>query len=285
MPTLLQLKSFLAVADQQGFTAAGRVLDLSQPAVSRAVASLEGELGLPLLRRHRDGVSLTAAGTRAAWHARRALHHIEQMHTEVAELAGRVTGTLRLASLPFTTGTVIAPALRVFADEHPLVTVHLLEGSEPEIRDWLARGAADVGVVSLPAPELETTVLGEQEMVAVLPVGHRLAEQDAVAYSDLAAEPFIRSTGGCAAVFTPVAATAGVELRAAFEAHEMSAVIDLVRAGLGVSILPEARMGTTAGIVARPLLPRTTRTLALALTAGASPAARAFLHQVDASTV
>lgn len=285
MPTLLQLKSFLAVADQEGFTAASHTLDLSQPAVSRAVASLERELGLPLLRRHRDGVTLTAAGTRAALHARRALHHIEQMHAEVAELAGQVTGTLRLASLPFATGTVIAPALRAFAAEHPRVTVHLLEGSEPEIRDWLARGAADVGVVSLPAPNLETTVLGSQEMVAVLPVGHRLTDRGAVAYSDLAAEPFIRSTGGCAAVFTPVAEKVGVELGAAFEAHEMSAVIDLVRAGLGVSILPEAGLGAATGIVTRPLLPETSRTLALAVTAGASPAARAFLHQFDARTL
>lgn len=284
MPTLLQLKSFLAVVDHGGFTAAGRRLNLSQPAVSRAVASLESELGLPLLRRHRDGVTLTAAGDRAAVHARHAVQHMESMRTEVAALAGQLTGTLRLASLPFSTGTVIAPLLRAFRDAHPRVTVHLLEGSEPEIRSWLDRGAADIGVVSLPAPGLETAMLGVHEMVAVLPADHRLSRLEAVTYADLAAEPFIRSTGGCAAVFTPVAAEVGVELGADFEAHEMTAVIDMVRSGLGVSILPEFP-GPTPGIVTRPLVPATTRTLALAVPAAAGPPARALLEQVAARTL
>lgn len=284
MPTLLQLKSFLAVVDDGGFTAAGRRLSLSQPAVSRAVASLENELGLPLLRRHRDGVSLTAAGERAVTHARDAVRHMELMRTEVAALAGELTGTLRLASLPFATGTAVAPWLRAFRDAHPRVTVHLLEGSEPEIRTWLHRGAADVGVVSLPAPGFETALLGVNEMVAVLPTDHRLCGLEAVTYADLAPEPFIRSTGGCSAVFAPVAAEAGVELGADFEAHEMTAVIDMVRSGLGVSILPEPP-GPIPGIVTRPLIPATTRTLALAAPAAAGPPARAFLQQVAARTL
>ncbi|MCW1820200.1 LysR family transcriptional regulator [Mycolicibacterium conceptionense] len=281
MPTLLQLRSFLAVVDQGGFTTAAQQLNLTQPAVSRAVAGLEKELGLLLLRRHRDGVTLTAAGERAAEHARHAVSHLELMRTEVAALAGQLTGTLRVASLPFATGTMLAPRLRAFSDEYPGVTVHLIEGSEPEIRDWLERGAADVGVVSLPAPGLEAAELGVDEMVAVLPAGHRLAGLDAVSYAELAAEPFIRSTGGCAAVFTPVAAQVGVELGADFEAHEMTAVINLVRAGLGVSILPSPS-GPHPGIVARPLIPRTTRTLALAIGRSAGPAARAFLGQAAA---
>lgn len=250
MPTLLQLRSFLAVVDQGGFTTAGQVLNLTQPAISRAVGSLEKELGLPLLRRHRNGVSLTPAGARAAAHARDAVRHMELMRSEVAAMAGRLTGTLRVASLPFATGTMIAPRLRAFSDENPGVTVHLMEGSEPEIRSWLEHGAADVGVVTLPASGLEVTELGADEMVAVLPAGHRLAALDAVSYAELAAEPFIRSTGGCAAVFAPVAAEAGVELGADFEAHEMTAVIDLVRAGLGVSILPPCPAGTPESSVA-----------------------------------
>lgn len=281
MPTLLQLKSFLAVVDQGGFTAAAQRLNLTQPAVSRAVASLEKELGLPLLRRRRNGVSLTSAGDRAATHARDAVHHMELMRTEVAAMAGQLTGTLRVASLPFATGTMLAPRLRAFSDEFPGVTVHLMEGSEPEIRSWLERGAADAGVVSLPASGLQVADLGVDEMVAVLPAGHRLASRNAVTFAELAAEPFIRSTGGCAAVFDPVAAEAGVELGADFEAHEMTAVIDLVRAGLGVSILPSLS-GPHPGIVSRPLVPRTTRTLVLAIIPGAGPAARAFLRQVGA---
>ena len=65
MPTLLQLTSFVTVVEQGGFTAASRRLGVSQPAVSRAVATLEKEMGLPLLVRSRDGLALTDAGSLA----------------------------------------------------------------------------------------------------------------------------------------------------------------------------------------------------------------------------
>src|SRR5215510_11223150 len=108
MSTLLQLKSFVTVVDQGGFTAASRRLGLSQPAVSRAIAALEKELGLPLLIRGRDGISLTEAGGIALTRARAAVRHLTLMRTEVAALAGEITGTLSVASLPSVTATLIA---------------------------------------------------------------------------------------------------------------------------------------------------------------------------------
>lgn len=282
MATSLQLKAFLAVADHGGFTAAGRLLGLSQPAVSRAVARLEDELGSPLLVRERDRVFLNAAGMRAARHAREAVRRLERMRAEVSD-AGQITGTLRIASLPFTTELLIAPQLRTFAQHHPCVEIRVLEGGEPEIRDWLDQGAAEVGVVSLPANGLSTAFLSAQNMVAVVPADHRLAALDAISYVDLAEEPFVRSSGGCAPIFMSVARQAGVEFDVAFEAREMAAVLEIVRAGLGVSILPAAAVsGPSSGIAVRQLIPRTIRNLAVAVSASAGPVARAFLDQIAA---
>ena len=281
MSTLLQLKSFVTVVDEGGFTAASRRLGLSQPAVSRAVASLEKELAVPLLVRGRNGLSLTEAGSLALTHAREAVRHLTLMRTEVAALAGEITGTLSVASLPSVTGTLIAPQLRTFTERHPAVTVRLLEGSEQEVRDWLDQGAAEAGVVSLPIKGLDSAVLGEQDMVAVVPADNRLAGWDEVDYVELAKEPFIRSTGGCAEVFTPVARRVGVEFDVAFEAREMSAVLQIVRAGLGVSILPSAGLPDLPdGVVKRPLVPKTVRLLGVAVSASASAPARAFLEQI-----
>jgi DNA-binding transcriptional LysR family regulator len=283
MTTLLQLKSFVTVVDQGGFTAASRRLGLSQPAVSRAVATLEKELRLPLLVRGPDGVSLTEAGALALTHAREAVRQLTLMRTEVAALAGEVTGTLSLASLPSVTATLVAPQLRVFAERYPAVTIRLLEGSEEEVRDWLDQGAAEAGVVSLPARGLDAAVLGHQDMVAVVPAANRLAAWREVSYADLAKEPFVRSTGGCAEVFTPVARRVGVDFDVAFEAREMSAVLEIVRAGLGVSIMPSAGLPDLLdGVVVRPLVPKTVRRLGVAVSASASAAARAFLEQIAA---
>jgi len=283
MPTLLQLKAFVAVVDQGGFTAASRRLGLSQPAVSRAVATLEKELGLRLLVRSRDGLSLTDAGSLALTHAREAARHLSLMHTEIAALAGEITGTLSLASLPSVTGTLVAPQLQTFTERHPAVTIRLLEGSEQEVRDWLDQGAAEAGVVSLPVKGLAVAVLGEQDMVAAVPADNRLADWTEVNYAELAKEPFIRSTGGCAEVYTPVARRAGVEFDVAFEAREMSAVLEIVRAGLGVSIVPSAGLPDLPdGVVVRPLVPKTVRRLGIAVSASASAPARALLEQIEA---
>lgn len=281
MPTPLQLKSFVAVVEEGGFTPASLKLGMSQPAVSRAVATFERELGSPLLARGVGGLTLTEAGACALPHAREVLRHLNLMRTEVATLGDPISGTLSLASLPSVTGTLVAPQLRTFADRHPAVTIRLLEGSEQEVRDWLDQGAAEAGVVSLPIKGLDTAVLGEQEMVAVLPSTNRLADWNEVDYVELAKEPFVRSTGGCADVFMPVAQRVGVDFDVVFEAREMSAVLEIVRAGLGVSILPSAGLPELPhGVVVRPLLPKTVRQLGVAVSASASAPARAFLEQI-----
>jgi DNA-binding transcriptional LysR family regulator len=286
--TLLQLRVLLAVADRGGFTVAAEQVGMSQPAVSRAIASLEAELGTALLARHRDGVTLTEAGRVAVRHAREALRHFDLLHADVAALAGQVTGTLRLASLPSATGTLVAAQLRTFADRYPRVRVRLFEGSDQEVRGWLEQGVAEVGVVTLPAPGLRTVPLDSHEMVAVLPAGHPLADQPVIDVRMLAGQPFILSTGGCAPVIRTAARAAGVRLDIAYEAREMSAVLEMVGTGFGISVVPTLGLPTDVdAVVVRPLEPRTSRTLAVALGANAddTPAARAFVDQVAGSVV
>ncbi|MGV0604146.1 LysR family transcriptional regulator [Mycolicibacterium sp. XJ1904] len=282
MPTSVQLTTFVTVAEQGGFTAASRRLGLSQPAVSRTMATLEKELGSKLFVRRRDGLSLTEAGSVALTHAREALRHLTLMRTEVAGIAGDVTGTLRLASLPTATAPFVTPALRAYARRYPAVAIRLLEGSEEEVLDWLDQGVVEAGVVSLPVKGLEAAALGDQTLVAVVPADGKLASKEAVSYVDLANEPFVRGKGGCADVFTPIARQCGVELDLAFDAREIAAALEIVRAGLGVSILPSEGLRDVPGVVVRPLVPETVRRLGVAVSASASRAARAFLEQIAA---
>jgi DNA-binding transcriptional LysR family regulator len=111
--TLSQLRVLLAVADRGGFTAAAEHVGMTQPAVSRAVGAIENELGTAMFARSKDGVALTEAGRLAVARAREALRQFDLLHAEVAEVAGQLTGTLRLASLPSATGTLIAAQMRV----------------------------------------------------------------------------------------------------------------------------------------------------------------------------
>ena len=279
---MLQLRSFIEVVERGGFTAASRQLGMSQPAVSRAVATLENEFGLALLRRGQDGITLTEGGARILVHVREALRHLTLMESEVATITGQVVGTMRVASLETVTGTLLARQLKAFGDRHRVVAIRLFEGSEWEVRDWLDHGAADVGVVHLPAKGLATAVLGEQEMAAVLPARHRLAAADEVTYEQLADEPFIQCGCGCAEVVKHIAQQLGVNFEVEFETREITPALEMVGAELGVSVLPSTGLPEVpSSVVIKPLTPRTVRTLGVAVSASAPLAARAFLDYIS----
>ncbi|WP_043639340.1 LysR family transcriptional regulator [Nonomuraea candida] len=286
--TLAQLRVLVAVADHGGFTAAAEQLGMSQPAVSRAVATLERELGGALFVRHRDGIALTEAGRRALARARAALRHLDLMRADVAAATGSITGELRLASLPSATGTLVARLLRAFTDRYPQVRVRLFEGVDDDIREWLRRGAAEVGVVTLPAPGFHTAHLSTHDMVAVLPAGHPLAGRRAVRLPDLAGRPFILTTAGCRPLIMGAAQAAGADLEVAYEASGPAAILEMVAAGLGVSIVPTLGLpADLPSVVTRPLEPAMTRSLALAVPSlsDCAPTARAFLDELAAFAV
>jgi DNA-binding transcriptional LysR family regulator len=103
----------------------------------------------------------------------------------------------------------------------------------------------------------------------------------------LADQPFILSTGGCAPVILTAARAAGIRLDVAYEAREISAVLEMVATGFGISVVPTLGLPRDVeAVVTRPLEPRTCRTLAVALGAKAddTPAARAFIDQVAYAT-
>ncbi|MEV0389459.1 LysR family transcriptional regulator [Nonomuraea sp. NPDC050643] len=286
--TLAQLRVLIAVAERGGFTAAAEESGMSQPAVSRAIATLERELGAALFVRHRDGIALTEAGRRALTRAREALRHFDLIRADVAAASGQITGELRLASLPSATGTLVARLLRAFTDRYPQVRVRLFEGVDDDIREWLHRGAAEVGVVTLPAPGLHTAHLSTHDMLAVMPAGHPLAARKAVRLADLAGRPFILTTAGCRPLIMSAAQAAQVPLDIAFEAGGPAAILEMVAAGLGVSIVPALGLPADLGaVVTRPLDPGMTRSLALAVASvhDCAPTARAFLDELAAFTL
>ncbi|MEV4115402.1 LysR family transcriptional regulator substrate-binding protein [Nonomuraea sp. NPDC049695] len=164
----------------------------------------------------------------------------------------------------------------------------LFEGVDDDIRAWLHRGAAEVGVVTLPAPGLHTVHLSTHDMVAVLPAGHPLTARPAITLADLADRPFILTTAGCRPLIMGAALAAQVRLDVAFEAGGPAAILEMVAAGLGVSIVPTLGLPADLGaVVTRPLEPAMTRSLALAVPSltDCAPTARAFLDQLTAFTL
>ncbi|HZU65419.1 MAG TPA: LysR family transcriptional regulator, partial [Novosphingobium sp.] len=182
---LRNLKVFVEVVRQGGFTEAARVLFSTQSTVSKAIRALEEELGLPLLERGSRRVAATAAGAIVYRQALRILGAREDLVSEIAELKGLQRGTLRLG-LPQVGGDALfAPIFARFRQLYPGIEVELREYGSARLRELLHSGELDLAGLLLPVPdEFGTQELGCEPVVALLPGGHRLAGAARLAFAD-----------------------------------------------------------------------------------------------------
>jgi DNA-binding transcriptional LysR family regulator len=174
--------------------------------------------------------------------------------------------------LPSANARIMPALLREFATAHPEVRVTVLEGSDPEVLDWLRTGAVDVAVVAEAGDDLLTAPLATDDLLAVLPVGHPLAARGAVAIAELGSEPFIMPAGGCAPIISGLASAAGVRLRRHYEVRDTMSITAMVRERLGVTIMPELSIPEErSGLRVLPLDPPAQRRLGLAVLHDAEP--------------
>lgn len=270
--TFAQLRALHAVALTGSVTRAAEQLLMSQPAVSHAIRGLERELGVSLLVRRADGVSLTSVGAAVAERAALILAQIEGVREDAAAAADQQSVTLRIGVLPSANARIMPALLREFATAYPDVRVTALEGSDPEVLDWVRTGAVDVAVVAEPADDLLTAPLATDDLLAVLPVDHPRAAQDAIPIAALAHEPFIMPAGGCEPIISALARTAGVRLRRHYEVRDTTSIVAMVRERLGVSVMPELSIpDDRSGVRILPLDPPAQRHLALAVLPDAEP--------------
>jgi DNA-binding transcriptional LysR family regulator len=279
--TEAQLKVLLAVADTGGFSLASQRLAMSQPSVSRAVASLEEELGVKLLTRRRGAVTLTNVGVQIAMHARGVLAHSEAIRQEAGQVTGSYGGHLRIGSLPSLSAELVSPILARFHERHPGTEVELFEAPDEDVLYWIRSRSVDVGLVARTPADLDVTHLRDTALVAVLPATHPAAAPTAVALAALENAPFVVARNGFERVIAELFAAEGLAPRVEFEVSETSSAIAIVAAGLGVTVVPDLLPDEVPpSAVLRPLDPPVVLPLGLAVRAedDTPPAAMAFVE-------
>jgi DNA-binding transcriptional LysR family regulator len=287
---LRHLEVFVAVAEELSFTRASSRLHLVQSGVSSAVKALERDLGAALFDRDRHRVKLTDAGRVLLPEARATLAAAQAARDAVSQAQGGLRGTVTVGTM-LSTGPLDLPGLLGrFHRAHPGVTVRLrlaASGSAGLAREVLA-GSLDLALVSLPGPApagLNLRPVTEEPLVAVGQPGHPLAARPAT-LAQLAAEPFIDFPPGWGnrAVADRAFAAAGLDREVPFEAADFTAVIDLVRGGLGIALLPASvAAGQGADLAVIEISDHTFRwVVSVAVPAGRriSAAARALLAQL-----
>lgn len=235
------LTQFVTVARSGGFRPAAEALNMSQPPLSRAIATLEGKLRVELFVRSAKGVTLTAAGAALFEDAVDALARLDRAERRVKRIAGRAEA-LRIGFVSAALSAA-APALlrRLERDGAPKPV--LREMTTPEQCAALAEGALDVGFLHPPVdipPGLALRALGFDEFLVMLPKDHRLREASDVRTADLIGETFVLfSKDQGPTLFQrleDVLASEG-ELDVAATASRIQTQLSLVGAGLGVGFI------------------------------------------------
>jgi DNA-binding transcriptional LysR family regulator len=269
---LRQLAYVVAVAEEASFTRAAAREHVAQPGVSAQVRRLEAELGQPLFHRGATTVTLTAAGKAVLPFARAALAGAAGVRTAIDELAGLVRGHVAIGVVP-SVGGWLTDALASFHGQHPGVEITLVEDTSDALLDGVRSGRLDFALAGLAgaAPAgLQTATVSDEELVAAVGPGHRLAGRRTISLRALGDERLIalpRGTGGRTALDEGFAAV-GLTPRVAFEAGDPLVLMELAHRGLGVAILPAS---APEDLHALQISPRMRSRLALVWRADAAP--------------
>ena len=237
---ILKYMAFIKTAEYGSFTKAAEVLHYSQSGISRMIGDLEKEWQVTLLERSRWGVSLTSDGSRLLACAQKLCEEYRKLQMEVDDLHGVQSGLIRIGTFSSVATHWLPNIIKAFQKDHPNIDYELLLGDYAEIEEWIAEGRVDCGFVRLPArPAFETIPLARDDLLAVLPEGHPLAESERVPASALCSEPFILLERGARTDVTEIFEREGLSPRVRFTTWDDYAIMSMVESGLGISILPE----------------------------------------------
>ncbi|WP_223250660.1 LysR family transcriptional regulator [Bacillus pumilus] len=233
-----QYKVFLTVVECGSFTKAGEKLGLTQSGVSHNIAKLESELGIVLLRRNRNGLSLTDAGERVMPHIRQIIHHASLLEQEAALIQGMEVGSIKIGTFSSFSSKMLPQLIHLFTKRYPNIQVELYEGGYEEIEEWIASGTVDVGFLTQPSREFETIPLFQDELVVLMQEEHRLNKKKVIEVDSLQDESFIMPKAGCDLLIKKLLKERGVKPQVLLEIGDNNALISMVQEGLGVTIIP-----------------------------------------------
>lgn len=240
-PSIAQLRALVAAHDRGSITEGALDLDVTQSAVSHSIAEMERNLGVKLLRRGRNGVVATTAGSRILVHARGLLRLLDSIQSEARAVNGHLTGTLRIASFRSAATHLLPILISLFHRQYPEVncTVLSLEGVQSGVELAVQEGRADIGIAPLPvASSLISWELARDSWMALVPDDGR-GESSRLAWEAFERRPFIICNDGGAHYIREYFARHGKTLHVSDQVKDDSVILSMVSHGLGLSVLPQ----------------------------------------------
>jgi DNA-binding transcriptional LysR family regulator len=259
-PPLRQLEAFHAVVVNGSMTKAAAYLNISQPAISRLVASLEDNIGFPLFKRLAGRYRATPEARVLFDEVAKALANLDHISRLTQDFKNNKAGQLRVTCLPGFATSLLPRVLARFLSNKPGLRLTLEPRDSKTIQEWMSAQLFDVGISELfdeiPAIDSEPILI---RTVCIAPAGHPLADKKVVTPKDLDGLPLINISRdlGFFAALQRAFDSYGVELKGSVETRQFAPACIMVAEGYGVSVVSEidAREYEDEGLVIRPFKP------------------------------
>ena len=250
LPDVVSLELLQSVAELGSIRQAARLHDISQPAASTRLRSLERTLGLQLLERESGGSRLTGEGAAIVQWSEPLLEGMRTLLNGMASLRHDGMIHLRLAASMTVAEYLVPSWLNRLREQDPAISVSLLMGNSEEVVEIVRHRGADLGFVEGPgAPvDLSSRVIGEDDLVVIVAPSHAWARRSAVSAQELAATPLVlrESGSGTREVLEAGLARLGLEVSALVELGSTTAIKFAVQSGDGPAVL--SRLATSTEV-------------------------------------
>ncbi|HMT50103.1 MAG TPA: hydrogen peroxide-inducible genes activator, partial [Dietzia sp.] len=246
VPSVTQLRVFLAVAERLHFRSAAEELHMSQPSLSQALATLEDGLGLHLVERSTRTVLVTPAGHQLLPYARAAVSAMDAVADVATGSGGPLAGALRIGVIPTAAPYLLPGLLPALSRHFPALRPQIVEDQTARLVDGLRTGAIDLAIMAVPtnAAGVHSTPLYNEPFALLVPAGHALAGRVDLPLETLVDLPLLLLDEGhclrdqavdlCRSVSAPVLG------RSESRAASLATAVRCVAGGLGVTLVPES---------------------------------------------
>lgn len=249
---LRQLRYFVKVAETLNFSEAAKALCVTQSTLSQQVRQLEDEFGTPLLERNSHSVCLTEAGSELLPYARRTIADAEQCAARLADLNDLAAGQLSIG-VTYSFSPILTETLQTFMRRYPRIRLDVYYRPMAELMQMLQRREVDFVLAfkpSSPVDGVESHILFQNYLAAIVGTGHPLARQHTATLDDLARYDMALPSRGLQArnAFDRIATTRPMRVRA--ELNEVNILLELIRNSSLVTVLAEATIHNASGVKA-----------------------------------
>ncbi len=261
---LSQIKSFVAVARYGKFSQAAIELDLTQPTVSHAIATLENDLGVQLLFRSKKGVTLTPAGESILAHCDRLLQSMEDIQQAANRFKSLDVGKVNVSAFRGAAAQLLPKIRADFRTKYPQIEIKITEEKDcPQVEQMVYEGKADIGFTILPTiKDLDTIEVLRDNYILLLPPNMNLPQKPGtpISWTQLLSLPIISypNQNSCFKQIQNYFVAQGHNFKPAEQVRESDTIVNLVAAGSGAAILPQLSVfhipeGVTACQLPKPL--------------------------------